>query len=150
MHPVEILSCWWDFLHTSLGRKTLPRKGLKGLSPVIIVPDGSYRCRHHFHRHQVWQKPNTNMILKKSQHSGPECTLLARLERLLEAESFAAGEGAIHWQGIVGCRMGSYMNCKVRQRSHTQLSRRLSWILGNHRELRDAARLRARGLDLLK
>lgn len=90
------------------------------------------------------------MILKNSQHSGPECKRLARLERLLEAESFAACEDAIHWQCIVGCRMGSYTNCKILQRSHTQLCQRLSWVLRSHRELRDAARLRARGLDLLK
>ena len=150
MHTVEILYCWWDLLHISLGRKTLSRKGLKGLSSVIIVPDGSYRCRYHFHLHQLWENPNTNMILKNSQHSGPECTLLARLGRLLEAESFAACEDVIHWQRIVGCHMGSYMNCRILQRSHTQLCQRLSWVLRNHRELRDAARLRARGLDLLK
>lgn len=150
MHVVETLYCWWDLLHTSHGRKTQPRKGLKGLNSGMIAPDGSYRCRYHFHLRQVWEKPNMDMIQKNSQRSCPGRKHLAPLVRLLEAESLAACEDEIHYQCIVGCRMGSCTNCRILQTSHTQLCQPLSRFLRNHRELRDAARLRARELDLLK
>lgn len=150
IHTVETLYCWWDLLHTSHGRKTQLRQGLKGLSSGMITPHSSCRCRYHFHLHQFWEKQNMDMVLKNSQHPGPGCKHLARLGRLLEAESYAACENSLHFQCIVGFRMGSYTNCKILQRSHTQLCQPLSWVLRNHRQLRDAARLRARGLDLLQ
>ena len=146
---VGTLYYWWDLLHTSHGQITQLRKGLKGLSSEMIATGGPFRCRYHFHLHQVSEKSNMNMILKNSQ-SALGCKHLVRPGRLLEVESLAACEEAIHCQCIAGCCMGNYTNCMILQRSHTRLCQPLSWGLRSHRELRDAARLRAKGLDLSK
>lgn len=88
-----------------------------------MVPTGvPFRYRHHFHLVQVSEKSNMNMILKNSQQSalGSVCKHLVRpAGRLLEVESLAAYEEAIHCQCIAGCCMGNYTNCMILQISHT-------------------------------
>lgn len=91
----------------------------------MIATGGPFRCRYHFHLVQVSEKSDMNMmILKNSQRSAPGsgsvCKHLVRpAGRLLEVESLAAYEEAIHCQCIAGCCMGNYTNCMTLRRSHT-------------------------------